>query len=141
MELSDFSRNAKTKVQENERKSFKGSTILFDLPIYSRYWDSRCREFFCLKWKKCVMSKEPKNLFELSKSSTNWVFEFSRVNCISGVHISESKRCYNVVIHLVHYFYAKAEMLTDFQICISVPWIKTSSCWMYFEEKGVIMQN
>ena len=29
------------------------------------------------------MFKGPKNLFELSKSSRNWVFEFSRVNCIN----------------------------------------------------------
>ena len=36
------------------------------------------------------------------------------------MHISESKRCYNV-IHLVHYFYVKMKMLADFQICISVP--------------------
>ena len=37
-----------------------------------------------------------------------------------GVHISESKRCYNV-IPSVHYFHVKTEMLADFQICISVP--------------------
>ena len=39
---------------------------------------------------------------------------------ISGVHTSESKRCYNV-IPSVHYFYVKKKMVTDFEICISVP--------------------
>ena len=37
---------------------------------------------------------------------------------ISGVDISESKRCYDV-IPSVHYFYVKTKMLADFQICIS----------------------
>ena len=36
------------------------------------------------------------------------------------MHISESKRCYNV-IPSVHYFYAKTKILADFQICVSVP--------------------
>ena len=35
------------------------------------------------------------------------------------MHISESKRCYNV-IPSVYYFYVKTKMLADFQICISV---------------------
>ena len=39
---------------------------------------------------------------------------------MSGVHISESKRCYNV-IPSVHYFYVKTKILTDFQICTTVP--------------------
>ena len=39
---------------------------------------------------------------------------------ISGMHISKSKRCYNV-IPSVHYFYVKTELLAVFQICISVP--------------------
>ena len=38
---------------------------------------------------------------------------------ISGVHISESKTCCNVMPS-VHYFYVKANMLAYFQICISV---------------------
>ena len=38
----------------------------------------------------------------------------------SGVHISQSKRCYNV-IPSVHYFLVKTKLLTDFQICISIP--------------------
>ena len=33
---------------------------------------------------------------------------------------SESKRCYNKIFS-VHYFYAKTNMLADFQICVSVP--------------------
>ena len=50
----------------------------------STYWDIRdIGSFFCLK--KWVMFKGPKNLFELLKSSRNWVFEFSRVNYISYV--------------------------------------------------------
>ena len=36
------------------------------------------------------------------------------------MHISESKRCYNV-LPLVHYFYVKTKILADFQIFISVP--------------------
>ena len=53
--------------------------------FYSNYLDIRdieirdIKRFFCLK--KCVMFKGPKNLFELFKSSRNWVFEFLRVNC------------------------------------------------------------
>ena len=39
---------------------------------------------------------------------------------MSGVHISESKRYYNVILS-VHYFYVKTKMLADFQICISLP--------------------
>ena len=39
---------------------------------------------------------------------------------ISGVDISDSKRCYNV-IPSVHYFYRKTNMFADFQIYISVP--------------------
>ena len=77
--LSNFCRNVKTKVRENERKSSKGPTILFNLTRSLRYWDSRYREFFCLK--ECVMLKGPKNLFELLKILRNWVFEFSRINC------------------------------------------------------------
>ena len=73
LELSNFGQNVKTKVRENKSRSSKGPTILSDLPRYSRY------RVFCLK--KCVMFKGLKNLFDLSKSSRNWVFEFSRVNC------------------------------------------------------------
>ena len=36
------------------------------------------------------------------------------------MHISSSKRCYNV-IPWVHYFYVKMKMSADFKICISVP--------------------
>ena len=36
------------------------------------------------------------------------------------MHISESKRFYNVTPS-VHYFYVKTQMLADFQICISAP--------------------
>ena len=39
---------------------------------------------------------------------------------ISGVDISESKRCYDV-IPSIRYFYIKTNILADFQICISVP--------------------
>ena len=39
---------------------------------------------------------------------------------MSGVDISENKRCYNV-IPSVYYFYLQTKMLADFQICISVP--------------------
>ena len=39
---------------------------------------------------------------------------------LSGVHISKSKRRYNL-IPSVHYFYVKTKMLAEFQICISVP--------------------
>ena len=35
---------------------------------------------FCQK--KCDMFKGPNNFLKLSKSSRNWVFEFSGVNCI-----------------------------------------------------------
>ena len=45
---------------------------------------------------------------------------FVNILHISGAHISESKRCYNV-IPSVHYFYVKTNMLADFQIWISVP--------------------
>ena len=46
--------------------------------------------------------------------------------CISGVHISESKWCYNA-IPSVHYFHVKTNILTDFQICISVLLSKESN--------------
>ena len=39
---------------------------------------------------------------------------------MSGVHISENKRRYNV-IPSVHWFYVKTKMSADFQICIIVP--------------------
>ena len=39
---------------------------------------------------------------------------------ISGVHISESKNCYNV-IPSVHCFYVTTKILADFQIYIRVP--------------------
>ena len=38
------------------------------------------------------------------------------------MHISESKRCYNV-IPSVHYFYVNTKMSVDFQICISVSFL------------------
>ena len=41
IEFSNFGRNVKTKVRKNDRKSSTGPTILFDLPRYSRYRDSR----------------------------------------------------------------------------------------------------
>ena len=50
---------------------------------YQDIWDIEIwdvESFFCLK--KCVMFKWLKNLLELLKSLWNWVFEFSRVNCI-----------------------------------------------------------
>ena len=40
--------------------------------------------------------------------------------CCKLVHISESKRCYNV-IPSVHYFDEKTKILKDFQTWISVP--------------------
>ena len=41
-ELSNFGRDIKTKVRENESKMFKGPTILFDLPRYWRYREISC---------------------------------------------------------------------------------------------------
>ena len=44
------------------------------------------------------------------------------------MHISESKRSYNVIpYNAVHYFHVKTKMLTDSQICISVP-LRYKSC-------------
>ena len=45
---------------------------------------------------------------------------FVNILHILGVHISEIKKCYNV-IPSVHYFCIETEMLADFQIYISVP--------------------
>ena len=42
---------------------------------------------------------------------------------ISRVHISQSKRCFNVK-SLTYYFHMKTKILTAFHICISVPLIK-----------------
>ena len=36
------------------------------------------------------------------------------------VHISQSKRCFNVK-HSTYHFHMKTKILADFQICISVP--------------------
>ena len=54
---------------------------MFDLPRYTRYGDSSYEELF---WRiYCIMIRREKDLFELSKSSRNWVFEFSRVYYIN----------------------------------------------------------
>ena len=72
----NYGRNVMTKGGDIKRKSFKGPKILFDLTKYSRHRDSGYQEFFCRIW--FVMVRRAKNLFELSKSSRNWLFVFSR---------------------------------------------------------------
>ena len=44
--LLNFDRNIKTKIRENEKKLFKGPTILINLVRQSRYRDLKYREFF-----------------------------------------------------------------------------------------------
>ena len=50
------------------------------------------------------------------------IFNFSH---ISRAHISKTKRCFNVKSSQ-YYFHMNVRILTDFQICISVPLIKLS---------------
>ena len=40
-----------------------------------------------------------------------------------GMHISDSKRCYNVILS-IHYFYVKRRILAGFKIRISAPLIE-----------------
>ena len=49
---------------------------------------------------------------------------YSNFSRISRVHISKSKMCFNVKSS-TYYFHMKTKILADFQICISVPLIRS----------------